>query len=70
VIGDGKEPGSNLTIKSLQIIINANKNALVTHDALGQTPVRVLIKAKFERNAMKLLRYSILRRQEPPTLNN
>ena len=51
--GDGKGPASCLTIKSLQTIINANKKALVTRDALGQTPLHILFRAVFERNALE-----------------
>lgn len=56
VTGDGKGSGSCLTIKSLRTIINANKKALVTRDALGQTPIHVLFRAVFERNSMEYIK--------------
>jgi ankyrin repeat protein len=50
---DDKGPASCLTIKSLQTIINANRAALVTRDALGQTPLHVLFRTVFERNSLE-----------------
>jgi len=50
---DDKGPASCLTIKSLQTIINANRSALVTRDALGQTPLHVLFRTVFEKHSLE-----------------